>query len=351
MKKTTGVAVLCACCAIGLAGISGCQAQKKKEAAAAAEKIRVDVTVDTVLHRTLLKERKFLGVLEAYRETDIGPLSPGRVKYLKVKIGDYVEAGQVVARMDDAQYVSTDAQFQSIKAQYERSKALYESKAIAKAQFEAIEAQYTAMKRQMESLSENTVITAPFAGLVTAKAVEEGELYSPPMGGGPGQLKGLVHIAQFNPLKLDLDIDDQTVPFLKKGMKVRLSIDKVNDSIPVYATVDWVNLAASAMSRTFGARLVVQNPKRALLPGYFAEAHIVLDKKENALSMPRGALVDDRVFVARGAAARARKVETGWVTDEFVEITSGLAANDIVVVKGNKALPDSAEINIVKSEK
>jgi membrane fusion protein (multidrug efflux system) len=347
MKKIR-IAVLCMVCAIGLAGFSGCLAQKKKEAAAVAEKIRVDVTVDTALRRTLLRERKFLGVLEAYRETDIGPLSPGRVKFLRVKIGDYVEAGQVVARMDDVQYVSTDAQFQSVKSQYERSKALYESKAIAKAQFEAIEAQYTAMKRQMESLSENTVITAPFSGIVTAKAVEEGELYSSPMAAMPGQLKGLVHIAQLNPLKLDLDVDDQTVPFLKKGMKVRLAIDKVNDSVPVYATVDWVNPAASAMSRTFGTRLVVQNPGRKLLPGYFAEAHIVLDKKDNALSVPRGAVVDSRVFVVHGATAQARKVETGWATDEMVEITSGLAENDVVVVKGNKALPDSAEINMVK---
>jgi membrane fusion protein, multidrug efflux system len=348
MKHMTKVfaGILCLIAAVAL--MTDCQAQKKKETAVAAEKIKVDVTVDTALRRTLLRERKFLAVLEAYRETDVGPLSPGRVKYLPVKIGDYVEAGQIVAKMDDAQFVSTDAQFQQVKAQYERSKSLYESNAIPKAQFEAVEAQYTAMKRQMQSLSENTVITAPFAGLVTAKAVEEGELYSPPMAAGPGQSRGLVHIAQLNPLKLDLDLDDQTVPYLKKGMQVRLTIDKVNDSVPVYGRVDWVNLAASAMSRTFGARLIVQNPGRKLLPGYFAEAHIVLDKKDNALSVPRESVVDDRVFVVHGAAVSAQKVETGWVTDDFVEITSGLAEKDVVVVNGNKALPDSAEINILK---
>jgi membrane fusion protein (multidrug efflux system) len=348
MKHMTRAFAVVLCCIAAAALGTGCQAPKKKEAAVAAEKIKVNVTVDTALRRTLIKERKFLAVLEAYRETDIGPLSPGRVKYLRVKIGDYVKAGQVVARMDDVQYVSTDAQFQQVKSQYERSKALYESHAIAKAQFEAVEAQYTAMKRQMESLSENTVITAPFSGIVTAKAVEEGELYSPSMMAGPGQSRGLVHIAQLNPLKLDIDVDDQTVPYIKKGMKVRLSIDKVDDSVPVYATVDWVNLAASAMSRTFGARLVVRNSRRQFLPGYFAEAHVILDRKDSALSVPRAALVDNRVFVAGGGTAQARTVETGWVTDEYVEVTSGLAEHDVVVVRGNKALPDSAAINIVK---
>jgi membrane fusion protein, multidrug efflux system len=343
---------------IGIIAVSalvcGCQMPKKaagkKATSVVAERINIDVTIDTAMRRTLNQERKFLAVLEAYRETDIGPLSPGRVKYLKVKIGDYVEAGQVIAKMDDATYVSTDAQFQQVKAQYERSKSLYESNALSKAQFEGIEAQYTAMKRQMQSLQENTVITAPFSGIVTAKAVEEGELYSPSMMAVPGQSKGLVHIAQLNPLKLDLDVDDQTIQYLKKGMQVLLSIDKVHDSVPVYGRVEWVNLAASSMSRTFGARLIIQNPKRLLLPGYFAEAHIIFDKKNDALSVPRESVVDDRVFVLKGNTAAVRKVQVGWLTDSYAEILSGLNENDIVIVKGNKALPDSAVVNIVKSE-
>jgi membrane fusion protein (multidrug efflux system) len=310
------------------------------------ERIRVDVAVDTALKRTLFQERKLLGVLEAYRETDLGPLSPGRVKSLPVKIGDYVRKGQVVARMDDMQLVATDAQFQQVKAQYERSKSLYESNALPKAQFEAIEAQYTAMKRQIASLQENTVISAPFPGVVTATAVEEGELYSAPMAAGPGQSKGLVHIMQLDPLKLDLDIDAQSVERIKRGMKVRLTVDQVPESIAVMGTVEWVNPQASAASRTFKVRLIVPNPSRTLRPGFFAEAHIILDQKQDVISVPRSAVVDDRVFVISDSVAIARKVTLGWITDEFAEIVSGLDEHAVVAVKGNKALPDSALVNI-----
>jgi RND family efflux transporter MFP subunit len=352
MKEKT-IAIVLACCALALSSLSGCDSlknlgKKQKKADAAVERIKVDVTVDTVRHRTLYQERKLLGTLSAYRETDLAPLSMGsvRVRYLPVKIGDYVKQGQIVAKMDDMQFVTLDAQFQSLKSNYERSKALYEANALSKAQFEGVEAQYMSMKRQMENQEENTVLKAPFAGVITAKSVEEGELFSTPM--TPGAAKGLLRITQLNPLKIDLDVDDQTVQFVKKGMQVNLTVDNAADSVPIYGKVDWVNPVANSMSRTFSVRIIVQNPERKLLPGYFAEVHILMGKKDNCLSVPRQAVVDDRVFVLQNSLAVAKKVVVGIHTDTDAEIVSGLNEGDLVVVRGNKALPDSAEVNVIK---
>jgi RND family efflux transporter MFP subunit len=347
------VSVLIVCCAVGLASFSGCDSlknagKKKNKAQAVVQRIKMNVTIDTVVRRTLYQERKLLGTLSAYRETDLAPLSMGavRVRYLPVKIGDYVNQGQIVAKMDDAQFVQADAQFASIKSQYERSKALYEANALSKAQFEGVEAQYTSMKRQMENTVENTVLKAPFSGLITAKSVEEGELYTTSM--TPGASKGLVRITQLNPLKIDLDVDDQTVRYVKKGMQVQLSVDNTGDSVPVFGKVEWVNPVANSISRTFGVRIIVQNPSRKLLPGYFAEVHILMSKKDNCLSVPRPAVVDDRVFVLKDNLALSKKVEVGIIAENYAEIVSGLNERDLVVVSGNKALPDSAAVNVVK---
>lgn len=352
MRKRT-VLVVGLCCALALASFPGCDSlknrgKKQSKADAVAERIRMDVTIDTVARRTLNQERKLLGTLSAYRETDLAPLSMGavRVRYLPVKIGDYVEQGQIVAKMDDAQFVQTDAQFASVKAQYDRSKALYEAGALPKAQFEGIEAQYASMKRQMETMEENTVLKAPFSGLITAKSVEEGELYSTSM--VPGASKGLLRITQLNPLKIDLDVDDQTVQYIKKGMQVQLSVDNTKDSVPVYGKVEWVNPVANSMSRTFGVRIIVQNPQRKLLPGYFAEVHVLMSKKDGCLSVPRSAVVDERVFILKGSLAFSKKVEVGIQTENYAEILSGVSDRDLVVVSGNKALPDSAAVNVVQ---
>jgi multidrug efflux pump subunit AcrA (membrane-fusion protein) len=131
-------------------------------------------------------------------------------------------------------------------------------------------------------------------------------------------------------------------------MQVQLTVDNAKDSLPIYGKVDWVNPVANSMSRTFGIRIIVQNPQRKLLPGYFAEVHIFMGKKDNCISVPRSAVVDDRVFVLKDTLALAKKVEVGITTDNSAEIVSGLNAGDLVVVKGNKALPDSAVVNVVK---
>ena len=328
------------CSLLAAAGCMGCKLPQKKKTEIKAERIRVNVTLAKAVRRTMYKERKVLGFLAAYRETDLGPLSPGRVKSLPVKIGDRVKEGQIVARMDDVQLSATDAQFSQVKAQYERTKSLYEADAVPKTQFEAVEAQYKAMKRQMENLDENTVIKAPFSGIVTGKACEEGELFNP-MG------KGLVHIIQLNPLKIDLDLDDQTVQYVKKGMQVRLYVEQAADGGELTGTIQWVNPQASPMGRTFSARVIVPNDNNLLRPGYFVEVHIIIDEKRNALVVPRQAVVDDRVFIVQDSVARSVKVTLGWLTDELAEILSGISENDRVIVAGNKALPDSAKVNVV----
>jgi membrane fusion protein (multidrug efflux system) len=342
--------IILVCCIAAYAGLSGCKLPQSKtnKAEAAAPKVKINVSAGKAERRTLVQERKILGALQAYREADCGPLSPGRVKSLPVQIGDYVKAGQVVARMDDAQLAANEAQFASIKSQYDRSSSLYEHSALPKAQYEGVEAQYISAKRQLEALKENTTIIAPFSGIITARACEEGELYSPSMGGMPGQSKSLVRITQLDPLKLDLDVDDQTIAHIKKGMQVRLTVDQHSDTTPLSGKVEWVNPQANSASQTFGVRIIVPNPGRLLRPGFFAEAHIVMEQKSDALCVPREALVDDRVFIVSDGVAIAKKVTTGWLTNDYAEIVSGVDDGATVIVKGNKALPDSAEVNVAQ---
>jgi RND family efflux transporter MFP subunit len=334
------------CTAAALCSFAACKLPGKKpaqtEKTATIEQVRINVTIAKAERRTLVKERKLLGTLQAYRETNLGPLSPGRVKSLPVQIGDFVKAGQVVAKMDDAQLSTTETQFATLKTQYDRSLSLYQGNALPKSQFESIEAQYNVMKRQIETLRENTIIVTPFAGIVTGRACEEGELYS----GGPS---GLVHITQLNPLKLDLDLDNETVRYVKKGMKVKIDLDQKNDTAVLYGNVEFVNPQADARSNTFSSRVIVPNNNQSLRPGFYAEVHIVIDQKENALCVPRDAIVDEKVFtISNDSIAISKKITTGWLTNDYAEITTGINESDIVVIKGNKALPDSAIVNIVQ---
>jgi membrane fusion protein, multidrug efflux system len=245
--------------------------------------------------------------------------------------------------MDDGQLVAMTAQFQPLKAQYDRALRLYANKAMSKAEYEQVEAQYVSMKRQVDQIQENTALKAPFYGVITDKTAEEGEIYTPkPI---PGRTMGLLELTQLDPLKIDLDVDEKTVPLLKKGMSIQFTVDAMPDTV-FTGKVEWINPAANDLSRTFAVRLSVPNAKGKLMAGYFARVSIILGKKENVLTVPEGALIGQKVFVVKDSVALAKMVETGWSTSGMVEIVSGLSEGDKAVVSGNKALPDSALIQL-----
>lgn len=323
----------------------GCR--EKSDAQSNQEKIKVEVRTAKVSMRTLYRKKVFTGVMEAYQKADIAPNPPGTVQRLYCRVGDSVKKGQVLAKMDDAGLVQAIARFQPMKSQFERSRQLFENGAVSKATYESIESQYLATKRQVESLQENTTIKAPFSGVVTGIAVEDGEMYSPQMsramaGSGPG---GLIQIARLDPLKIDLQIDDRTIALVKKGMDVDVRTDAIPDSV-FSGSVLWVNPLANPSSRTFEARVLVPNASRELKAGYFAEVSVVIDRKDSVLSVPSSALLENRVFTVDQARARSREVNVGFQGDSFIEILEGLTEGDEVVVEGNRALPDSALVDI-----
>ncbi|MBD3344671.1 MAG: efflux RND transporter periplasmic adaptor subunit [Chitinivibrionales bacterium] len=338
---------------VGIIGVlliltAGCS-RKKDLSQKETDPIRMSVAVARVENRTLYKKRSFSGVLEAYKKADLAPLQPGRVKRIPFQIGDYVRRGQTLVVMNDAGLVAAVARFQPLKKQYERSQNLFANKAISKAEYEKIEAEYLAVKRTVDNLEENTTIKAPFSGLVTSVAVEEGELYSPGVSGLPGAPSGLVQITQLHPLKLDLDLDETTVSKVEKGMNVELSTDVLLDTT-ITGTILWVNPLANSSSHTFQVRLTVPNKKQLLKAGYFMEAHIVIDKKDYVLAVPKNAVIDNKLFVVSDSVALSREVQIGWIGDTYVEIVSGVSENDQVVVSGNRALPDSAIVKVVGSK-
>mgnify|MGYP006299287521 CR=1 FL=1 len=324
---------------------------RNNEAVSASRQIRIEVEAQRARRQTLNKTRVFSGVLEPLRQVDITPLplSPGggaKVERLYVDVGDHVRRGQLLAEMDDGELVRARATFQPLKAQYKRARRLYDGKAMARARYEEIEAAYLAKKRQVSRIRENTTIRAPFSGVITDRTVQEGEIYTPQA--GLGRNAGLFRLTQLDPLKVDLDVDEHAVAHLKEDMSVTMKTQAPDDTV-ITAKVLWVNPSAHMLSHTFKVRLLAPNPRHALKAGHFVQARIVLERKTDALSVPPAALVEGNVYVVRDGTAFARPVRLGWQCTEYVEILSGIAAGDLVVVSGNKALPDSAAVIVANT--
>ena len=135
-------------------------------------------------------------------------------------------------------------------------------------------------------------------------------------------------------------------------MQVQLTVDNAKDSLPVLGKVHWVNPVANSMSRTFGVRIIIPNPQlKASSRRFRRGAHSDGEEGHHPLSVPRSAIVDSRVFVLRDRrGARAKGHGLLILTEKVLpKLHPTLNERDLVVVKGaNKALPDSAEVNVKK---
>ena len=106
--------------------------------------------------------------------------------------------------------------------------------------------------------------------------------------------------------------------------------------------------AADVASRSFGVKVRVPNPKGALRPGMFARGAIVVGVRQGVLSIPEQAVLTATsgpiVFVARGGRAVRQSVTLGEHQNGSVEVTSGLADGDAVVVEGQDGLTDNQPV-------
>ncbi|MFO7154428.1 MAG: efflux RND transporter periplasmic adaptor subunit, partial [Caldicoprobacter oshimai] len=107
-------------------------------------------------------------------------------------------------------------------------------------------------------------------------------------------------------------------------------------------------------SQAYGVRVKIDNSPGKLRPGMFARAGLVLDKKENAVVVPKRAIVrqGDKayVFVIKGGSVERREVQVGMDDGERIEVISGLKSGEQVVVKGQAYLKEGQEVNVVKQE-
>jgi len=137
------------------------------------------------------------------------------------------------------------------------------------------------------------------------------------------------------------------------GQKVQINVEAYPEQM-FAGEVSRVSQVVDPASRSALVEVRVPNPKRLLKSGMFAELTFSLAKKGNALAIPAEALLDGKppfVFVAEEGKARKREVKAGLVTDQFVEIQTGVKEGDMVITSGLFALQDGSPVEIIPSAK
>lgn len=307
------------------------------------------VTVVDAEKKIINEKIALTGTIFSENEVNILSETYGRVTNVYVEAGDYVKAGAVIAQVDDemkkAAYNIAFASYEKAKKDFERSQSLFNANSISDAQYEGAklayvnaEAQFTIAKRQLS----DTKITAPISGIVNARYISVGSyLQSAP---APSLVASVVDLSN---LKIKINVSESV------AFKIKLR-DKITVTTDVYPGVQFVGTIKSIGSKgdeahSFPVEIsLANNSKHPLKSGMFALVNFNTNGNEEALLIPRQALVgsvkDPAVFVVEGDLAKYRKIVTGNQYENYIEVKSGLTAKDKVVLSGQNLLEDNAKV-------
>ena len=292
-------------------------------------------------------------VVEAVRQSTVSAQVSGRIVDIRFDVGDRVEKGAVILRIDEraasqavaaseAQVREAEAALVNARAQFERTRQLLAQKFVSQAALDKAEADYKAAESRMKATLAGagaaateksfTTIVAPYGGVVSARHVQLGEMASP----GKPLLTGCDPTG----LRVVATVPSAQVPAIQAGAKARIEVP----SLGRWVEVKGVTVVPSADPRTHTTQVRLDLPDNAkgLLPGVFARAHFVTGRAPR-LMVPREAVlrrseVTAVYVVGADGAPRLRQVRTGTAADEkSIEILAGLRAGEKVALEPVKA--------------
>lgn len=288
--------------------------------------------------------------LEAEEEAMVVAKVQGIVKELHIEEGNYVEAGQAMARLEDEQLAIEAARARAsmdrLYNEYQRNKELYDRKLVSAEQFENAKFEYESQKAAYELAQlkvDYSQIRAPISGVVSERLIKVGNMVNAD--------QQVFKITDFDPLLAILHIPEHEMNKLKKQQQATVRVDAVpNHSFTGH--VLRISPVVNPETGTFKVTVTVRDRSNQLKPGMFGRVRIVYDTRANALMIPKAAVLREdgvsSVYVLRDRLVFRRSIATGYENGSNIEVTDGLADGDSVITVGQSSLQDSVLVQVVQ---
>ena len=343
-------------------------------------KEEVSYITETVKRGDISQTVSATGEIAATNLVDVGAQVSGQIKKMHVQIGDEVKAGDLIAEIDNVTQVNEvntkKAQLETYRAQlasaqvalkiaqrkYDRYKTLANADAVSKEEFEATEDSLATNRAKIRELQSSikqtqiaintaekdlgyTRITAPVDGTVVALVVEQGQTIN-----ASQTSPTVVQIANLGSMTNKMQIAEGDITKVRAGQKISFTILSEPDN-PISATLDSIDPGLTTMSKGsyskstdttssaiyYFARAIVDNSNHKLAIGMTTQNTIEINSARNVLMVPNVAVKarDGKKYVrvlAAGNQVVEKEVQTGLKDSMNIEIKSGLAEGDEVVM-------------------
>ena len=308
------------------------------------------VPVDVVaLERGAIESAlRFSATLEAERDVQVLAEAQRQVVELRVEEGDSVRAGALLIRLQDDEQRSAltraEIDLRQATREFNRQKSLFEQKLVSEQVFNDTASVFDQAEIVVDDARRNltyTEVRAPFAGVVTERLVNVGDFVT--------LNQPLFRIIDFDSIVARIYVPQKELPSLASGLSARVTADAVGGDTLV-GSVD--RIAPVVDPGTGTVKVTVAIPRQlGLMPGMFVEVELVTATHEDALLLPKRAVVydNDQIFVFRlSDERRVERIKVQRVLEDVnnIEPASGLSEGDQIVVAGQASLKDGALVRL-----
>ena len=334
------------------------------------------------------------GYVVARRMATVSSKITGKVREVLIEEGQHVQAGQVLATLDPidanaerdlaaaqlgaarSQAGSVQAQLREAESNAARLASLVEQQLVSKSQYDQAIAQRDSLRAQLVTAQrnaqvasdqlriaghgvDNTIVRAPFAGVVIAKAAQPGEIVSPLSAGGGFTRTGIGTIVDMDSLEIEVDVGEAFIGRVQPKMPVQATLNAYPDwKIPgsVIAIIPTADRGKATVKVRVG--LDVRDPRivpdMGVRVSFLEQAQPQQATRDAGVLAPAGAIVQrdgkDVAFVVADGTAQAHAVRLGRTLGDDREVLSGLSGGDTVVVDPPEKLVDGERVRVAKQD-
>ena len=316
------------------------------------------------------------GSIRANQQATLYAKVAGYLKSLSVDKGDRVQAGQSLGEIEVPELIAEVAKYKAelVRAEAEVKVADVESGRLAKAQKQSpdlvlpqavdnsegrlamaragVEMARANLERT-DTLLRYAKITAPFAGIVTARFVDPGAFIPSATSGSAAQTAAIVTVADFNTVRAQVALPEVEAALAQVGQPVKLTVEGLPGK-NFAGTISRMSYALDDATKTMLIEADLPNADLTLRPGMYASVRVGVEKHTDALLIPVEALVMEKlnafVFTVDGGKAKKTAIKIGFNDGVKVEVLSGLTGNEPVILVGKMTLADKQAVNVMEGK-
>lgn len=326
------------------------QMASEKQKLLSAERPPANVVVLNTIPTTMLDQINLPGVIEPWKKLKVLAKIQGSVIEMKVREGESVTKGQVIARLDPADYRialdSARASFELAFANQKRMAILFAKEIIPVAEMEEIEAQVKTSKALLDKAQlsfSRCQITAPISGVIQRIDAKEGTLLN--------EFDPIAEILEIDKVKGVVGIPESDVALVRSIEEVPLTIQALNDK-QIVGRFHFLAISPDTDANLYRLELEIENKDNSILPGMFFRAQVVKRVIKDTVSVPLFSVIkkqdEQYVFVEEDGVARQRPVEMGIIENWRVQIINGIIPGDHIVVEGHRDIDPGSRLNVVR---